>query len=172
MKQILLDLGLENQTVEIDEPTEIYGVFVGRDSQQLKSHINVVHNKPNLTSLTIVKAILFDSSVFNFTGNLVINQGARNTDTYLKASVLMLSERARATAVPSLEIMENNVKGGHGATVSKLDPEEIFYLRAKGLSLENATSLLLHGFLNEISSKIVDPELNLQLAHEIKKISH
>lgn len=117
----------------------------------------------------MVKAILFDKAQFHFTGNLEINTGARDTDTYLRVDVLMLSPRARATAVPALEIKETSVKGGHGATVGKLDPNQMFYLQSKGLSLPQAENLLAHGFAREVVER-AQGEIKQKLERELAKL--
>jgi len=156
-KQIFIDLSIGYQEIIVTEPCQIFGVFIGRGSTEITSTLDIVHAKPHLTSVTSVKAILFDQSNFNFTGNLIIKKGAKHTDTYLKAQVLMMSSEAKATAVPSLEIMENDVKGGHGATVGQLDREALFYLTSRGLAHAQAQELLLQGFLREITDKLTDP---------------
>jgi len=154
MKKIVLDLTKPKQEILITEDSEIYGVFMGHGQEKLTTEITIRHKKPNLKSLTIVKAVVFDKSVFDITGNLVIDKGAKFTDAYLKLEALMMSNESMARVVPSLEITENDVKGGHGATVGQVDQEQLFYLQSRGLSKSEAEELLVEGFLADIIAKI------------------
>lgn len=154
MKTIKLDLTKPNIEILINEDTEIYGVFVGKDEMQLKTELTVTHLKPNLKSLTIVKAVVFDKSSFDMVGNLVIRTGAKNTDAYLRLDALIMSSEASARVIPSLEITENDVKGGHGATVGQVDQEQLFYLQSRGLSHKQSEELLVEGFLSDIIQNV------------------
>lgn len=154
MKKIILDLTKPKQEVLITEDSEIYGVFMGHGQEKLTTEITIRHKKPNLKSLTMIKAVVFDKSVFDITGNLVIDKGAKFTDAYLKLEALIMSRDAMARVVPSLEITENDVKGGHGATVGQVDQEQLFYLQSRGLSTDQAENELVKGFLGEITTKI------------------
>jgi Fe-S cluster assembly protein SufD len=80
----------------------------------------------------------------------------------------MLSKQARADVVPALEIMENDVKGGHGATVGQVDEEELFYLMSKGLSRSQATRVLVSGFLRDVTDKIQDQQILKSINNEIE----
>ena len=70
------------------------------------------------------------------------------TDTYLKIDCLVVSDKAFARAIPSLEINESEVKGGHGATIGYLDPAQIYYLKSHGISSEDSERLLIDAFLS------------------------
>jgi len=154
MKTKILDLKKETQEIEIKEDTELLGLFVGRESEFRKIKLKIIHRKPDLKSNILIKAVLWDNSRFDFEGDLVIEKGARNTDTYLKAQVLIMSDGAIARAVPSLEIKEDEVKGGHGATVGQVDEEQLFYLQSRGLSRKDAEETLVEGFVKEILEKM------------------
>ena len=150
MKTKTIDLTKSSEII-IEEDTKIVALFIGKENAELTSVIDFVHNKPNLNSDITIKAVLYDRSRFDIEGNLIINKGAKNTDTYLKIDVLMMSEKASARAVPSLEIEEDEVKGGHGATVGEVDQDQIFYLMSRGLSRDDAEEVLVEGFIGNIS---------------------
>src|SRR5690606_25132634 len=103
------------------------------DDDKLISRIEFVHSKPGITSRINIKAVLYDKSKFDFEGVLVIPKGASNTDSYLKIDCLVLSEHASARAIPSLEILEDEVKAGHGATIGYVDEDMMTYLTSRGL---------------------------------------
>ena len=154
MKKIILDLREPKIDIEIFEDTEIYGIFVGHGEDLSNSELTVIHNKPHLKSLTVVKAVVFDNSKFDMIGNLVINKGAKFTDAYLRLDALIMSTDASARVIPSLEITENDVKGGHGATVGQVNQEQLFYLQSRGLDKKKAENLLVDGFLADIIKNI------------------
>lgn len=158
MKQQILDLTNNNQQIEITENSELLGVFVGRDIQKLVTNLDVIHKTPELQSLTLIKAVLYDESRFDMTGNLIIETGARNTDAYLRIDVLIMNDKASARAVPSLEITEDSVKGGHGATVGQVNAEQLFYLRSRGLTKSESEEVLVKGFVQELVDKVKDPK--------------
>lgn len=156
MKKVILDLTKPKIEIVINEDTEIYGVFVGKKDMKLKTELTVTHKKPGLQSLTIVKAVIFDKSSFDILGNLIINTGAKYTDAYLRLDALVMSEEASARVIPSLEITENDVKGGHGATVGQVNQDQLFYLQSRGLNKQEAEEILVEGFLNDIKYKILN----------------
>lgn len=154
MKIIKIDLTIKEQTVVITQDSEIIGIYIGKGDSKLTTKLNVVHNSPNLRSLTKIKAVVFDNSSFDMIGNLVILKGANNTDAYLRIDALMMSPTAKARVVPGLEITENDVKGGHGATVGRVNKEQLFYLRSRGISVMEAEKILVEGFLSDVAAKM------------------
>lgn len=153
-KKLILDFSKPNQTIEITEDTEVLGLLIGKKSKVTNLNLKIVHKKPNLKSDILVKAVLWDKSRFDFEGDLIIKRGARNTDAYLKVDILIMSDEASARAVPSLEIEEDEVRGGHGATVGQVDEEQLFYLQSRGLDEKEAEDVLVDGFIKEIQEKI------------------
>lgn len=147
MKQIELNLN-SNVEIEVNEDTQYTGIFVGHGNDVLKSKIVIFHRKPRLTSRVKIKAVVFDNSKFDLEGLVKINKGAFGTDTYLKIDCLVMSPNAFARAIPSLEILEDEVKGGHGATIGSLDPLALNYLKSKGISDSKSKDILVEAFIN------------------------
>ena len=170
MKTTLLDFtNIPNDNkINIEEDSRILGIFVGRKSDNLSLNLDIIHKKPNINSEILIKSILFDKSTFDFTGNLIIQKGAKNTDTYLKADVLMMSPEAKARAVPSLEIMETDVKGGHGATVGRIDLNSLFYLQSRGISESESIGILAEAFVEDIFDDIDSPIYKNKIRKKIK----
>lgn len=148
MKQITLDLTKPEINIEITEDSQINGLFIGKNNEEIKTKITITHSLPHLVSRVKIKAVVFDNSNFDLEGLLKINKGASGTDTYLKIDCLVMSPNAKARAIPSLEIKEDEVKGGHGATIGYLDPYQVNYLKSKGISNKNAEDLLVEAFIN------------------------
>lgn len=108
----------------------------------------VVHYAPNTFSRTFIKGVLDGSAIADYEGLVTIKKGAKNADADLNEHAIVLSSGARANAIPRLEVEENEVKAGHGATVGKVSDEEIFYLETRGLPREEAKKLIVRGFLD------------------------
>jgi Fe-S cluster assembly protein SufD len=145
--KIEIDFSKPEQIIEITEDCEIVGRYVGKENETLASKITFVHKKIGLHSRIDIKAVVFDKAKFDFEGLLKIEKGATGTDTYLKIDCLVVGEGASARAIPSLEINESEVKGGHGATIGYLDPMQIYYLNSRGLNSLDTEKLLINAFL-------------------------
>jgi len=125
------------------------GLYVGRDSQQLDSHMRVMHNKPNGESRQFYKGILDDTSHGVFTGRIVVARGAQKTDAVQSNQNLLLTDSARANSKPQLEIYADDVKCTHGSTTGELDDEAVFYLQSRGLTEHEARGMLVYAFAGE-----------------------
>ena len=79
-----------------------------------------------------------------------------------------LSNEAQADSLPGLEILANEVKCSHGATTSKIDEQELFYLQSRGIPKKSAENLIALGFLDEILAMVKDEELNESIRHKIE----
>lgn len=147
MKLIEFDLTIPEQIIQINEDSLLVAKYVGRQEDSVKSKITFLHTKPGINSRIDIKAVLFDKAKFDIEGILKINKGAIGTDTYLKIDCLVIGDNAFARAIPSLEINESEVKGGHGATIGYLDPNQIYYLNSHGLSSKSSEEILIEAFL-------------------------
>lgn len=170
MKQIILDLTQKNIEIEIDEDCEIIGVFVGTSNMIIDTTINLIHSKPHILSRTDIRALLFDNSKFNILCNLIINKGAKETDAYFKINALKMSSESTAIITPSLEIMEDDVKGGHGATVGQINADQLNYLLTRGLDIKTAQQLIVFGFVRELIERIDDIDIKNKFLREINNV--
>lgn len=142
----------------------LLALLLGRNKDNLEIKTQIFHQKPNTTSKVIVKAALTDNSFVNFDGLVKIEPGAKGTNAHLAAHIMLLSNKARGRAVPSLEILENDIKAGHATTVGRVNELEMFYLMSRGLTANKARMLIVEGFLNSI---IMD--LPLKLSNQAKE---
>lgn len=127
-------------------------LLIGKNDAAVDVKISVTHLAPDTTSRVIVKAVLMDRSRVNFDGLVRIEPGAKNSDTWLEARLLLLSDHASGRAVPNLEIAENEVKAGHAATVGRINEEDLFYIMSRGLPEDVATKLIVRSFLESLLS--------------------
>lgn len=126
---------------------------------QTHTHIRVEHAAPHARSMQKFKGALEDQSNLSFSGKIYVHPNSEKTEAYQLSQNLILSEGAIANAKPNLEIFNPDVKASHGATVSQIDEEQMFYLRSRGLSCEQARRLLVHGFIQEMIYQIPHPFL-------------
>jgi Fe-S cluster assembly protein SufD len=109
----------------------------------------VAHDAPNCASRQTVKSVLSDHARGVFQGRIEVARAAQKTDGYQMNQALLLSDHAEMDIKPELEIFADDVKCSHGATIGALDPEQLFYLRSRGIPEEQARALLIRAFLAE-----------------------
>jgi Fe-S cluster assembly protein SufD len=109
----------------------------------------VRHDAPHGTSRQAVKSVLTGRARGVFQGRIEVARAAQKTDGYQMSQALLLSDQAEIDTKPELEIFADDVKCSHGATVGALDPEQMFYLRSRGVPEAEARSMLVHAFLAE-----------------------
>jgi Fe-S cluster assembly protein SufD len=151
---------LEN-TVRIDGPgadVRLYGISVATGEQEFDQRTLQIHNAGKAKSDLLFKNVLLGKSRTIFSGLIKVAPDAQQTDAYQTNRNLLLSGEAEADSMPGLEIEANDVKCSHGATTGQVNPEELFYLLARGIPLPVAQELLAEGFLEEVLSKVDDEE--------------
>lgn len=130
--------------------TVLHGLTLLGDGQFADTHSTIDHAKPHGTSHQIHKCILGGNARGVFNGKILVRQHAAGTNSAQSNRNLLLSKQARIDTKPQLEIFNEDVRCAHGATIGQIDPEEIFYLRSRGLSEADARHLLVFAFAAEI----------------------
>ena len=116
----------------------------------------VDHAVPGCESRELFKGVLDDRARGVFQGKVIVRPDAQKTDGKQMAQVLMLSEDAEFDSKPELEIYADDVVCGHGSTCAEIDPDLLFYLRSRGIPLDEARALLIESFVGEALDKIED----------------
>lgn len=168
MKYLKSDLSKSN--VQVSHNDEIVGLYVMRGNEEISSRIKYINTDPNTFSRITLKFILLDEAKLDLEATAVIENGARETDTYLKIDCLLLSEKAKARVIPCMEIMEDNVKGGHGATIGMLNEYEKWYLESRGIKGEEAEKLIIEGFAKDLIEEVDDNEIKESFEEELEKL--
>jgi len=130
------------------------GLFVLGDGQHVDNHTVIDHVKPHCDSLELYKGILDDKSRGIFDGTIIVRPDAQKTNSRQVNRNLLLSEAAIIDSKPTLEIHNDDVKCSHGSTIGQIDEEALFYLRARGISEEEARNLLIYAFASEIVDRM------------------
>lgn len=126
------------------------GVYLGRGQQHMDHHTVVRHHAPHTNSNELYKGVLDDKARGVFTGRVVVDKDAQQIASAQSNNNLLLSDDAVANSRPQLEIFADDVQCSHGATIGRLDPDALFYLRARGLDPVQARSLLTVAFAREV----------------------
>ena len=143
--------------------TKLYGLTAIADTQLADTHSLVAFNHPHGTAEQLHKCIMDGQSHAVFNGQIWVPQNAQMTNASQLNRNLLLSGKARVDTKPELDIVADNVKCAHGATVSQLDANEVFYLQSRGISAEAAQRLLIYGFAMDIIDRIPVPTLQEML---------
>lgn len=133
------------------------GVYMPRGSEHVDTLVRIHHRAGGCHSNQFFKGVIEDQAHAAFAGKIIVYRDAQKTDAYQANNNLLLSDEAEIDTKPELEIYADDVKCSHGATVGAIDPEALFYLRARGLPRAVATSLLVYAFAGEVLERFRDP---------------
>ena len=141
----------------------VKGLYIGKKSQVHDITNLMQHKHAQSKSNQHVKGILENTSKGIFQGKVKVFQDAQKTNAYQFNQNLLLSENAEVNTKPELEIYADDVKCSHGVTTGELDKEMLFYLRSRGLTLDESRNLLIEGFINELMEDIKNKEIKRKL---------
>ena len=143
------------------------GIYYLTGKDFADNHTLIDHAKPNSNSNEFYKGILDDSSSAVFNGKIYVRQDAQKTNAFQTNRNVLLSDNAKINTKPQLEIFADDVKCSHGATSGALDESSMFYLQSRGISRDDAKSMLIMAFANDLIDKFDLPELQKTIRSEI-----
>lgn len=135
---------------------KVYGAYFGEEDQTLDYRYFMNHIGRNTRCDMFLKGAVEDRALSVFTGLIRIEESGQKTESFQTNRNLILSPGASAQSVPNLEILANDVKCGHGSSVGPLDDEQRYYLTSRGLTIERADRLQVHGFFEEVIAALPD----------------
>lgn len=175
---------MDEADVFCDNTTNIIGdgsesnlklVTLGTGKQKIYFNSELVNQGLNTNGDILQHGVLLDESHIVFNGVGFIVKGASKSNAYQSSRLLTLSNKAKADANPMLLIDENDVAAGHGASLGKIDEEQIYYLNSRGLSRKEASRLLVHGFLSPVIEKLKVDKVKIKtislIDEKINKVS-
>jgi Fe-S cluster assembly protein SufD len=162
------------ETAEYDGPggeLEQFGLYFVDAGQHIEHRLFVDHNAPNTLSNVDYRGALQGEGAHSvWVGDVLIRKVAENIKTYESNKNLVLTDGCRADSVPNLEIETGEIQGaGHSSTTGRFDDEQLFYLRSRGISEEEARRLVVHGFFADIIRRIGVPEVESRLLATIER---
>ncbi|MFV0367024.1 MAG: Fe-S cluster assembly protein SufD [Hyphomicrobiaceae bacterium] len=137
-----------------DVKLDLSGAFLARNAEHIDTTLFVDHAVPAGESRELFKGVLDDEARGIFQGKVVVRPDAQKTDGKQMAQALMLSETCEFDSKPELEIYADDVVCGHGSTSAAIDEDLLFYLRARGIPLDEARALLIQSFIGEAIDKV------------------
>ncbi len=146
---------------------QILGVILGYQEQKIKLYTYQNHQKRESVSDLLIKSILFDKAQFHYEGLIKIEKNAQRSNAYQKNQNLLLSSAAWAHSKPALEILANDVRCTHGATIGQISSEELYYLQTRGISRSDATALIVEGFCQDVLMRIPDRKIMDKLTDQL-----
>jgi Fe-S cluster assembly protein SufB len=144
---------------------EILSIAFSGKGQQHDTGGKVIHLAPDTTSKIISKSISKDGGRASYRGLLRVNKGSTNVKSNVVCDALLLDDHSRSDTYPYIEVDEQDVNIGHEASVSKVEDEQLFYLMSRGLSEEQATSMVVSGFIEPLVK-----ELPMEYAIEMNRL--
>ena len=142
---------------------DMLGVYSLAGKQHVDNHTTMVHGAENCSSRELYKGVLNQRSRAVFHGRIKVAEGAQKTDATQSNNTLLLSRDAEIDTKPQLEIYADDVKCAHGATIGQIDEQSLFYLRSRGIDLEDAKSLLTYAFVSEVLGEVDNEPLRAYL---------
>lgn len=136
--------------IEITKPgaeVEIAGAFSAENKEAVEVEVVVHHQAPHTRATTVLKGVGRDQAKLRFVGRIIIDPECGDSNSFLTERILLLSDKAMAEAVPDLEILTDDVRCSHAASISRISPEQLFYLMSRGLTKKQAEVLIIEGFL-------------------------
>ena len=149
---------------------DLSGIYLASLNDVSDNHVLVDHMVENCQSNQLFKGILTDNGKGVFNGKIYVREGAQKTLAYQSNKSLLLSENAEVNAKPQLEILADDVKCSHGATVGQLDADALFYLKARGIPEDSAKHILTQAFCADVLAKIQNEAVREYLSEEIIKV--
>ncbi len=155
--------------------SEMLGIFFADEDQHFDHRSIQDHMAPNCTSDLLYKGALRDASRAVYSGWVHVRPEAQKTIAMQTSRNIVLSEHAKADAIPNLEIEANDVKCGHAASVGPVDEETVFYLQSRGIPADEAERLILTGFFQEVLDRVTIDEVRrgaeLAIQEELERAS-
>ena len=130
---------------------EVLSVAYAGEGQHQDAGAKMVHAAPNTSSKIVSKSISKDGGITTYRGLVRVDEGAHGCKSHVQCDALLLDDRAVSKTYPYMEVGERDAQIGHEATVSKIADEQIFYLQSRGLSEEQAMSMVVNGFIEPIT---------------------
>ena len=160
-----LDLTFSGEGAEC----QCYGCVIADKKQHVDNNTLITHKVPHCTSNELYKYVLDDKATGAFAGRVLVEHGAQKTSSQMTNQNLTATKEARMYTQPMLEIYADDVKCAHGSTVGQLNDAALFYMRQRGISLQEAKLLLQNAFINEVIDKMQLEPLRDRLHHLVEK---
>ena len=162
-----------NQTVRLLEPgaeCRLYGTVVVDGDRHVDNYTSIGHETPDANSYEHFKSIVGERALSAFNGRIYVARDAQRTQSFQENNNLLLSDAAHIYSKPQLEIYADDVKCSHGATIGQLDDEAVFYMRQRGIGLQEARKLQMIGFVSDVLQRIGIEAVRDEMEEKVREI--
>jgi Fe-S cluster assembly protein SufD len=160
---------METRLVGEGAEARVTGAYATRGRQHIDFDTTQEHAAANTTSDLAFRGVLQGRSTAVWKGNIIVDPGAQKTDAFQESRNLLISKRAHADSIPGLEIQANDVRCTHAAAVAQVDPEQLFYLRSRGLPESEAKRLVIEGFLEALVERFEHGQVREMLTAALER---
>ena len=161
---VKLDVHLLGEGAEAN----LYGAYVCGGNEKVRIAVDMSHKVPHCNSRQLFKGVAGGDSRVDFYGKIIVAPDAQRTEAYQENHNLLLSDGAKVDTKPQLEIYADDVKCSHGATIGRLNEEEQFYMRSRGISLEDAKVLQMISFISPVLENIPEDARREEIAAKLE----
>ena len=169
MPGVSCDLKMDVRLAGEGAEANIFGAYVCGAQENVRIAVDMHHDLPHCNSRQLFKGIAGGTSRVDFYGKIIVAQDAQRTEAYQENHNILLSDGAKVDTKPQLEIYADDVKCSHGATIGRLNEEEQFYMRSRGITLEDAKVLQMISFIAPVLENIPDESYRESLASQFEE---
>jgi Fe-S cluster assembly protein SufD len=159
---------LESTLIGQGSTAKVTGAYATRGRQHVDYDTLQEHAAPDTVSDLAFRGLIAGRSSAVWRGMIKVDPGAQRTDAFQEARNLLLGKKAHADAIPGLEILADDVRCTHAAAIAQIDPEQIFYLRSRGLAKPAAERLVVEGFLGAIVERYAEGSIRDALTEALE----
>jgi Fe-S cluster assembly protein SufD len=165
---LTLNLRLEGPGASV----QVNGIYALAHDQRFTMHSTQWHGAPSTTSQVRINGCVADQAQADYQGMITITPDAPATNASQYTTTLLVGPQARATAIPSLEVLTNDVRCAHGSAIGQLDAQHLLYLQSRGLPYAQAIKLLLEGFFADLLENVPDVQVRERLISKLYTRAH
>ena len=169
MPGVSCDLKMDVRLAGEGAEANIFGAYVCGAQEKVRIAVDMHHDLPHCNSRQLFKGIAGGASKVDFYGKIIVAQDAQRTEAYQENHNILLSDGAKVDTKPQLEIYADDVKCSHGATIGRLNEEEQFYMRSRGITLEDAKVLQMISFIAPVLENIPEESYRESLASQFEE---
>ena len=169
MPGVSCDLKMDVRLAGEGAEANIFGAYVCGAQEKVRIAVDMHHDLPHCNSCQLFKGIAGGASKVDFYGKIIVAQDAQRTEAYQENHNILLSDGAKVDTKPQLEIYADDVKCSHGATIGRLNEEEQFYMRSRGITLEDAKVLQMISFIAPVLENIPEESYRESLASQFEE---
>ena len=169
MPGVSCDLKMDVRLAGEGAEANIFGAYVCGAQEKVRIAVDMHHDLPHCNSRQLFKGIAGGASKVDFYGKIIVAQDAQRTEAYQENHNILLSDGAKVDTKPQLEIYADDVKCSHGATIGRLNEDEQFYMRSRGITLEDAKVLQMISFIAPVLENIPDESYRESLASQFEE---